>query len=296
LIRRVLAEVMPHAGRQGKRRDEPSELEVGWTLDRSTLYDGNDRFVADEVEPLDCFPCLHELVLEAMQLLGRGGQDLELHRLNVSCLWYFPGHELPMHCDRPKCFDKEVYGAVICNTSDRALEFHHYKSLQRYVVPEVAGTCFAQRDEARFKWKHGVLPLSEGERLSVTWRWFLPEVEFRPRAMGLQLDVVGVGDRGSFTVVEKRGAEGVVVQLEDGRQVFWQWLPTETPAPTTATARGVDRTLPSWVQALKPEPTVENQLPVDPIASPWEVYIDPESNRKWWWNTLTEEARFDPPE
>ena len=41
------------------------------------------------------------------------------------------------------------------------------------------GCCFLQQGEARYDWLHGVPKLSQGERLSVTWRWFLDDVELR---------------------------------------------------------------------------------------------------------------------
>ena len=40
-----------------------------------------------------------------------------------------------------------------------------------------AGCCFLQQHEARYQWIHGVPELHRGERLSVTWRWFLDDVE-----------------------------------------------------------------------------------------------------------------------
>mmetsp|Transcript_92623 Transcript_92623/g.297596 ORF Transcript_92623/g.297596 Transcript_92623/m.297596 type:complete len:124 (+) Transcript_92623:508-879(+) len=109
--------------------------------------------------------------------------DMVNLRLNVSCLLYSPGHGIPWHCDRRYVYEKEVYGCVLLNSSDCALEFHERAKggslSQRYVIDESPGVCFAQRDTARFVWKHGVPPLSSGERLSVTWRWFLPKVKFR---------------------------------------------------------------------------------------------------------------------
>lgn len=42
-------------------------------------------------------------------------------------------------------------------------------------VPEVPGVCFRQRGPARYKWLHGLEPITRGERISVTWRWFTDE-------------------------------------------------------------------------------------------------------------------------
>eukprot|EP00746_Dinoflagellata_sp_MGD_P131090 gnl/MRDRNA2_/MRDRNA2_64909_c0_seq2.p1 gnl/MRDRNA2_/MRDRNA2_64909_c0~~gnl/MRDRNA2_/MRDRNA2_64909_c0_seq2.p1 ORF type:complete len:112 (-),score=19.53 gnl/MRDRNA2_/MRDRNA2_64909_c0_seq2:16-351(-) len=43
-----------------------------------------------------------------------------------------------------------------------------------HLVPERPGLVCRQRAEARFKWLHGVEPVTRGERFSLTWRWFAP--------------------------------------------------------------------------------------------------------------------------
>lgn len=182
LVQSVLDEILPHFPTKEERAALPhrAALEVGWTIDHGSL--SSDCPIAFEAQPLHGFPCLFALVCQAMGILGENRENME-HRLNVSCLLYSPGHSIAWHCDRPYCYEEVVFGCVVFNSSDSALEFHEGTEsgnlLQRYVVQEEPGVCFAQRDSARYVWKHGVPALGRGERLSVTWRWFSRHVALR---------------------------------------------------------------------------------------------------------------------
>lgn len=159
-------------------------LEVGWTIDHASLNNHGGPF-AIQAKPFDEFPILCSLVSQAMVALGKPMDDITIQdRLNVSCLLYSPGHSIGWHQDRPYCYEDAVYGCILFNNSDSALEFHqgdgNGKLLRRFVVPEQPGTCFCQQGQARYEWQHGVPPLGHGERLSVTWRWFLDSVPLMP--------------------------------------------------------------------------------------------------------------------
>eukprot|EP00746_Dinoflagellata_sp_MGD_P029163 gnl/MRDRNA2_/MRDRNA2_168990_c0_seq1.p1 gnl/MRDRNA2_/MRDRNA2_168990_c0~~gnl/MRDRNA2_/MRDRNA2_168990_c0_seq1.p1 ORF type:complete len:300 (-),score=45.86 gnl/MRDRNA2_/MRDRNA2_168990_c0_seq1:140-1039(-) len=182
LVKQVCAEIMPYfpSGDEKATLTHRAALEVGWTLDHSSL--ARTKQVAVKAECLDKFPALRTMLSSAMREL-KGDVDLNESCLNVSCLLYLPGTGIEWHSDRPHCYDKDVFGCIMFNSSDCALEFHELADdsaiAQRYVMPESPGLCFLQSGPARFEWRHGVIPLSRGERLSVTWRWFLPEVQLK---------------------------------------------------------------------------------------------------------------------
>lgn len=185
MVEQAISEILPWFPSANSRAatKQRNAFEIGWTMDHSNLK--LSQVVAQAAQPADKFPGVCSLVAAAMHLLT-GNMNVNMDRLNISCLWYSPGHGIPMHCDRLYAYEQDVYGCVLLNTSDAALEFHSPapsdKDCSRYVVHESPGTCFVQRGKARFDWKHGVLPLSFGERLSVTWRWFLPDVHLAKRA------------------------------------------------------------------------------------------------------------------
>ena len=173
LVKAVWEEIMPYFPEDRCQRRHRSALELGWT------YEGADA--ADPVRkalPLDRFPQVRELVAQAMRKLSPSTPSCE-ERLNVSCLLYSPGHCIPWHCDRPYVYTNEVFGCVLFNNSDSGLQFLTEKGrklVHRYVLPEESGSCFMQEGDARYHWKHGVPTLNRGERLSVTWRWFLDDI------------------------------------------------------------------------------------------------------------------------
>ena len=163
LVGSALSEVLPHL-LQSERSIRRAALEVGWTL-------GGAKGKAIPANSLITFPCLRALICDAMEALG-SAQELDEDGLNISCLLYTPGTGIPMHRDRP-CYKERVYGCILLNTSDRSLEFARWgKTPVRYVLQEAPGTCFLQTGEARYRWTHAVEPLTHGERVSVTWRWF----------------------------------------------------------------------------------------------------------------------------
>mmetsp|Transcript_92371 Transcript_92371/g.285311 ORF Transcript_92371/g.285311 Transcript_92371/m.285311 type:complete len:274 (+) Transcript_92371:65-886(+) len=172
----ALAELRPHlpAPRPGAPRGQSSTvLEVGLS------FEASDR--RGELRPsataLASLPCLRALVSDAMAALG-AAEVLSEEGLCVLCRRYVAGQGLAFHADRRGLFVEDVYGCVLRNTSDRVLEFRRSgrggEVLREYSLEEQPGVCLLQRGEARYKWFHGLRPLSDGERISVTWRWFSP--------------------------------------------------------------------------------------------------------------------------
>jgi alkylated DNA repair dioxygenase AlkB len=121
-------------------------------------------------------PRLRDLLVAAMKVLTEGSTLVaDLDRgdyLNVICRCYSPGQSLGLHSDAHDRFEEDVYGCVLENTSDAALQFRHATSGAVFTVEESAGTCFRLCGEARYDWLHGIDPLRKGYRFSVTWRWF----------------------------------------------------------------------------------------------------------------------------
>lgn len=181
LVQKVLDELMPYFPSKIVRSSKTSRsaVEIGWTYEASSYEHGVPG------EPLAKFPNVRDLVLQAMSRLGHQDFPLDENHLNISCLWYSPGQCIPWHFDRKHIYKDPVFGCVLFNQSDSSLEFHALdrpgkkdgRPVKRYVVPEKVGCCFLQEGEARYDWLHGVPKLSQGERLSVTWRWFLDDVE-----------------------------------------------------------------------------------------------------------------------
>lgn len=168
----VLEEVLHHL--EPERPDLASVMfEVGWSYLLTTRAGAMCR-----AAPLAEYPRLRTLLGEAMAELGVDCHRVDESRLNVICRRYLPGQGLTPHRDLPEMFEENVYGCVLENTSDSALEFSRtpdsagaLSNSGRYTVDERPGTCFRQCGEARFDWVHGINKITRGERFSVTWRW-----------------------------------------------------------------------------------------------------------------------------
>lgn len=179
LAAQVLQELMPIFNRQRSTKGNSSDMfEVGWSF--SAMDNGEGWKVA---HPLSDFPRLRELLELATKQLSGPDSDIGEEFLNVICRRYGRGQGIPAHVDRKEMFEEDVYGCVVENTSDQALEFkltgkdgrpRDPEVVNMYRVAEKPGLCFLQRGDARFKWCHGVQALGRGRRVSVTWRWMQP--------------------------------------------------------------------------------------------------------------------------
>lgn len=170
LCEEALSELRPHFERCGRKQASSSTLfEIGLSF-----YGIEKHQEVLQTEKLRDFPALHALLAESMSALG-DSSDLNEASLNVICRRYRRGEGIPMHYDRKQLFTEDVYGCVLLNTSDGALCFRRegrVDALEEFRIDEQPGVCFLQRGPARYEWSHGVKPISRGERVSVTWRWF----------------------------------------------------------------------------------------------------------------------------
>lgn len=169
----ALEELRPRFSREGRHSFGSSVFELG-----RSFYDWG--WQGGRAAPLDVelrhLPQLERLIQACTAVLG--GDGSEDARLNVICQKYEVGQSLGYHKDgepdKNNIFEECVYGCILQNTSDSKLEFFNSLSGEYYPIDEIGlhARCFVQRGEARYDWLHGVAPLSEGERVSVTWRWF----------------------------------------------------------------------------------------------------------------------------
>ena len=77
--------------------------------------------------------------------------------------------------DKVEQFTETVYTSVLLATSKQALTFFPPAGLQgaiRFALMEAPGRVFSFSDKARYDWEHGVPVITEGERVSVSWRFF----------------------------------------------------------------------------------------------------------------------------
>lgn len=165
----ALAELSPHF--QGGATASRLAVEIGWTVDG--VKAGRSRREAVEAHKLADFPCVVAMTEAAMRSFGRDCKHLARHRLNISCLKYTNGHQIKWHQDADY-YEEPVFGCILQNTSDRTLQFFHRTATEVSCFPleEHPGVCFLQEGEARYVWQHGVPKIGNGERISVTWRWF----------------------------------------------------------------------------------------------------------------------------
>lgn len=168
----VLEELRPHFVQHTQRKSTSSMFEIGWS------FLAADHGQIKLAKPIPNFPKLLQFLANTVQAIT-GSSDICEERLNVICRQYLEGQGIPMHVDRREMFDEDVYGCVLSNSSNGALEFQQAKRsgevLRSFRLDERAGVCFRQREDARYKWTHGLEPLAFGERVSVTWRWFEAE-------------------------------------------------------------------------------------------------------------------------
>mmetsp|Transcript_18986 Transcript_18986/g.30845 ORF Transcript_18986/g.30845 Transcript_18986/m.30845 type:complete len:178 (-) Transcript_18986:46-579(-) len=162
-----------------------------------------------------------------------------------------------------------------------------------------------------------------------------------------------LGAQGTFVVREVL-AEGLVVELSNGRRCLWRWyddlqgcpqtsldskqgeatealrstgrgIDTTIPAwmqrkimpnphakqTTNGAGRGDDRTIPAWMQrhgVVTKNPSIEASIgsstqkePVDEedtaalSASGWETFLDPVTEKTWWWHEATQKVSWQHP-
>ena len=110
--------------------------------------------------------------------LGLSDKDLK-DRANIIIREYRIGQYIPFHYDELEC-SSEVCGIILLNEDPegRGLYFQKgsgKKEIIKYTIREKAGSIFVFSDEARYAWKHGLLPV-RGRRISITCRFYKKDV------------------------------------------------------------------------------------------------------------------------
>ncbi len=106
-------------------------------------------------------------------------------RANVIVREYRRGQAISFHVDELEC-SAYVVGIILLNECDKQRGLMFVREERKYVLEERCGTTFLMRDEARYAWKHGLLPCT-GRRISVTVRFFKRKVLDAWVAAGSQL-------------------------------------------------------------------------------------------------------------
>jgi len=162
VTRQALLEARPHLPWQGK-------VELQWSFGVA-MADGHLRVEHN----IASFPAVSALIQTCMSSLGVE-RDLDPDTLNVIVRRYTRGDQgITWHRDRVDFFEELVFGCVLHTKATRGLQFRRPDAGElapRYTVPEKSGVAFSMTGPARFDWDHGIEEI-DGERISVTWRWF----------------------------------------------------------------------------------------------------------------------------
>ena len=164
----ALTELLPHFTRWGHA------IEIGLDIDKEQKP---WRVRRAQAGGLRNFPNVHALIKDCHRQFNGGVWDskaLDQGLINVTCRRYMHEQGLKFHVDRSQFYETDVYGCVLENTSREMLEFHRKLNgaFLRYATDEHPGVVYRQTGDSRFEWSHGVFPLRQGRRVSVSWRWF----------------------------------------------------------------------------------------------------------------------------
>jgi hypothetical protein len=152
-----------------------NQIELQWSFG---MLVGEGRFTIEH--PVEDFPETVKLMEECMRELDCRADLLDQCKgLNVIVRRYFPKNRITFHVDKEEWFGEQVFGCVLYNHASHGLQFcrlhdNPAESPPTYMVPECVGLAMLQTGESRHDFKHGI-PKIDGERLSVTWRWFSDE-------------------------------------------------------------------------------------------------------------------------
>ena len=124
---------------------------------------------------------IEKLFFEALSSLGFSLtqiQDMK-QRANVIVREYKLGQYIPFHVDELEC-SPEVCGIILLNDDpqNRGLCFQKGEGKNKklnYTIKENVGSAFFFEGEARYSWKHGLLPV-KGRRISITCRFYKKDV------------------------------------------------------------------------------------------------------------------------
>lgn len=149
------------------------------------------------------------------------------------------------------------------------LEFRRGEDKQTlsYVMQEHPGTAFILTHEARYKWKHGLVPVS-AVRVSVTCRFFKTEVFSKyMTSIGAPKKLKSWQIRRLKRQQKKEGDDGSGSSGEDGstaEQTKLSTSPTKSTAPTSSTS-------------ISTSPSKETQQPAQPLPAKQEKSDSPDT-------------------
>jgi len=110
---------------------------------------------------------------EVAQMAGCAPVPANDHNMNIVIRRYRPGQSIGFHTDRVEKLDCMVWSLVVdCGDPEDGLHFETAPG-ERVAVKEHPGLVSVQTGAARSKFKHGVSSVKH-ERISITWRFFLP--------------------------------------------------------------------------------------------------------------------------
>jgi hypothetical protein len=154
----------------GKKKNAREAADIEWSF--AAAREGERAKFAS----LSDYPATAFLITTALVALGEPA-ELHLDKLNVIVQRYRKGQGCNLHrdCwpprDLPIMFEEPVYGCVLLNSSPQSLIIQKRKETYRF--DERPGIVFGMKGDARYEWHHGIKKLTEGERISLTWRWFV---------------------------------------------------------------------------------------------------------------------------
>ena len=102
--------------------------------------------------------------------------------------------------DKVEQFTETVYTCVLLVTCKQTLTLFPPANLSgafRFALMEAPGRVFSFSDKARYEWEHGVPVITDGERVSVSWRFFKqdhPKDVSKPRPA--KIPRIGFGNTG----------------------------------------------------------------------------------------------------
>lgn len=120
-------------------------------------------------------PAIPNILLEIIQKLKNIGISSQGTFDQVIINKYKPNQQIAKHIDHVKLFDNEIACVTIGYT--REIVFENTYNGNDYSISPIEGSVYVMKDDARYKWKHGINKVStkcsnaeSSERCSITFR------------------------------------------------------------------------------------------------------------------------------
>lgn len=166
------ADVAPALAAQALR--ELQAANFGGSPSHQHLEIGLPFYATSTQTVIDKYPAIKAIITEAHKALRHSAPHWQ--DINVICRWYTNGGQLRAHVDKVEQFTDTVYTSVLQTTCAQSLTMFPPKDLPQtrsFPLEEAPGRVFSFSGKARYDWEHGVPVLTKGERVSVSWRFFL---------------------------------------------------------------------------------------------------------------------------